>query len=216
MNVFNHADNDRNRLDLKQVVSIIGYQLTAFIGRTNVGTVQNWLQAGLPEALEERMSATLELAQPIAEAESELVAQGFLSSAQDGIEPYRFPATMLRDADPATARAILAQRVRKEFLDNVASDLEAVEKRLQKWIAQADMPPRTAYSVGLWKDRLSLLLVSYGYSMEQECKWDKGEEWPCWSELVAEIPEMANARTAPDLQTGLPFRYLRRASSSLA
>ena len=184
--------------------------MTAYIGRTNVVTVQKWLQAGLPEALEDRMSAALELARPIAEVESELVAQGFLSSAREGIEPYQFPATMLRDADPATARAILAQRVRKEFLDNVASDLEAIEQRLQKWIAQANMPPRTAYSVGLWQDTLSLSLVSNGYSTEQQCKWDKGEEWPCWSELIAEIPESANARTVPDLQTGFPFRHAPR------
>lgn len=43
---------------------------------------------------------------------------------------------MLRDADPVTARTKLGQRVKKEFLDNVASDLQVLEQRLQKWIAQ--------------------------------------------------------------------------------
>lgn len=47
--------------------------------------------------------------------------------------------------------------------------------------------------------------------MDQHSKWNKGEDWPRWNELIAEIPEMANARTVPDLQTGFPFRYLRRA-----
>lgn len=211
MNVCDRADSGANKLDVKQLVSIIGYQLTAYIGRTNIQTVQTWLEAGLPESLEERMRAALEIARPIAEVESDLVAHGFLISEQDGIEPYRFPVTMLRDADPAAARSLLAECVRKEFLDNVASDLEALEQRLKNWIAQANMPPGTAYVVRSWQDRLSLSLISQGYSREQVRKWDKGEEWPCWRALIAEIPEIANARTVPDLQTGFPFKYLRNA-----
>jgi hypothetical protein len=210
MNAFDHVNSGGTRFELKQLVSIIGYQLTAYIGRTNIQIVQNWLQVGLPKAQEARMKAALEVARPIAEVESDLVAQGFLSAEQDGIEPYRFPATMLRDADPVIAFFALSQRVRREFLDNVASDLETLEQRLKKWIAQANMPPQAAYSVRLWQDRLSLSLVSGGFSSEQQCKWDKGEEWPCWKELIAEIPEMASARTIPNLQTGFPFRYLRR------
>ena len=208
---FEHANSGGNRVDVKQLVSIIGYQLTAYIGCTNIQTVQNWLQVGPPEPLQARMKAALEVARLIAEVESDLVAQGFLSTEQGGNEPYRLPATMLRDADPVTARSILGQRVKKEFLDNVASDLPTLEQRLKKWIAQASMPPQTAYSVSLWQNRLSLSLVHGGCSMEQHSKWDKGEDWPRWSELIAEIPEMASTRTVPDLQTGFPSRYLRRA-----
>ena len=208
--MINHADSGGNRFELDQLVSIIGYQLTAYIGKTDIQTVQRWLQIGTPEVLVNRLMAALEVARPIAEVESELVAQGFLGTEQDDIEPYRFPATMLRDADPAAACSTLGKLVKKEFLDNVACDLEALEQRLQKWIAQANMPPETAYLVGLWQDRLSLSLVSAGSSAEQQKKWDKGEDWPCWRELIAEFPEMASARTVPDLQTGFPFRYLRR------
>jgi len=93
MNALDYANSGGNRFDLKQLLSIIGYQLTAYIGRADIQTVQNWLQVGLPEALEARMRAALEVAGPIAEVESDLVAQGSLSAEQDGIEPYRFPAT---------------------------------------------------------------------------------------------------------------------------
>ena len=215
MNPFDHADSGERRFDLNQLVSIIGYQLAAYIGHTNIQTVQKWLRFGPPEALEARMRAAMEVAGPIAEVESDLVAQGFLRTERDGIEPYKFPATMLRDADPLTARSTLAQRVKKEFLDNVTIDLEALEQRLKKWIAQVNMPPRTAYAVGLWHDRLSISLVHGGYSTEQHSKWDKGEDWPRWSELIAEIPEMASARTVPNLQTGFPIRYLRRAENGI-
>lgn len=119
---------------------------------------------------------------------------------------------MLRDADAAIARDVLTQLARKEFLDNVAGDLEAVAQRLQKWIAQTKMPARTAYSVHLSLDRLSLSLLHAGVSMEQHSKWDRGEDWPFWAELVAEVPEMALARTCPDIESGCPFRYLRRSA----
>lgn len=137
------------------------------------------------------MRAAWEVARPIAEVESDLVAQGFLSAEQDDLGPYGFPATMLRDADPEIARFTLVQRVRKEFLDNVAGDLEALKQRLEKWIAEAKLPSRTGYSVQLWQDRLSLSLISGGFPVEQKRRWDKGEDWPCWVELIAEVPEMA-------------------------
>ncbi len=53
---------------------MIGYQLTAYIGRVTVKTVAEWVHSGLPEELEERMKAALDAALPIAEVESEFVA----------------------------------------------------------------------------------------------------------------------------------------------
>ena len=204
---------DKDSVDLQDLVSIVGYQLTAYIGQTNVQTVAEWLKNGLPENLEARMQATLDVAKPIAEVESELVAQGFLIGKQNDLESYRFPATMLRDADVATARTVLMQRAREEFLDNVAGDLEDVERRLKEWISHAKMPPRTVYRVGLSSgDRLWLELLHAGFTLEQQRKWDRGEDWPCWDGLIAVVPEMAFARTSPDLQTGCPFKYLRRSA----
>ena len=202
-----------NSFDLENLVWTIGYQLTAYIGKTDIRTVHDWLGNGLPGDLEARMRATFEVAQPIAEVESELVAQGFLIEKRDNLEPYRFPATMLRDADVAIARDVLTKIARKEFLNNVACDLEALAQRLQKWIAQTKMPANTAYSVLLWSDRLSLSLLHAGFSTEQQCRWDRGEDWPYWAELIAEIPTMGLARTCPDLQSGFPFRYLRRSAT---
>lgn len=76
-----------NSFDLKKLVWIIGYQLTAYIGRTNIQTVKDWLGNCLPEDLEACMRAALEVVQPIAEVESELVAQGFLIQKRDDLEP---------------------------------------------------------------------------------------------------------------------------------
>jgi hypothetical protein len=86
--------------------------------------------------------------------------------------------------------------------------------RLRKWISQASLPPRTAYSVHLSPDRnrLWLQLIHTGFPVDQLRKWDRGEDWPCWDEVIQEIPEIATARTSPDLQTGFPFKYLRRVS----
>src|ERR1700723_3053580 len=83
---------------LADLVWVIGYQMTAYIGRTNVQAAVEWLRSGLAEELEERRRAAYDVAPPIAEVESELVAQGFLTEKQDGIELYEFPVTMLRDA----------------------------------------------------------------------------------------------------------------------
>jgi hypothetical protein len=161
------------------------------------------------------MQAALEIAKPIERVESELVAQGFLAEEMRGIAPYRCAAEMLRAADLRTARAFLIERVSKEFLENVARDLEGVELRLRQWILWASLPHRTAYSVHLSHDRnrLWLQLIHAGFPLDQMQKWDRGEDWPCWDEAIQEIPEFATARTVPDLQTGFPFKYLRRASN---
>ncbi len=205
---------NKEHFALPDVVWVIGYQLTAYIGRTTVHTVAEWLQSGLPEELEGRMRAALDVALPIAEIESELIAQGFLIEKLDGIEPYRFPATILRDADDVHGtRAVLMDRAKREFLDNEDSDLECVDHRLRNWIAQAQMPPNTKYKVSLSGDRLSLKLLHAGFSEEQQRRWDKGLDWPLWTELIAEAPEMASARTRPDIQNGCPFRYLRLAGT---
>lgn len=203
-----------NRFDLKELVRIIGYKLTAYIGRASISDVRSWLGHGLPQHLEERMQAAFDVAKPIEDAEFELIAQYFLMQKIAGIEPYQSPAMMLRDAaDITTARAVLMEIVRKEFLLNVADNLEDVEHRLQQWIASARMPPRTRYKTGIspW-NRLWLKLLHAGYSLEQQRKWDRGEDWPLWADLIAAVPEMATSRTTPNLQTGCPYRYLRSSS----
>jgi hypothetical protein len=204
----------QKRFALPDLVWVIGCQLTAYIGRTTVEGIAEWLQSELPEELVGRMKTALDVALPIAEVESELIAQGFLIEKLDDLEPYKFPVTMLRDADDVqAARAVLIERAKKEFLDCETSDLEDVECRLKAWIAQAKMPPRTKYKVLLWDDRLSLELLHVGFSVEQQVSWDKGQDWPLWAELIAELPEMAVSRTCPDIQSGCPFRYLRRAGA---
>jgi hypothetical protein len=201
-------------VDFEELVRIIGYQLTAFIGSTDTRTVALWLHEGVPVALRPRMHVALDIAKPIERVESELVAQGFLAEEMCGIAPYSCAVEMLRAADVRTARAVLSERVRKEFLENVAGDLEGIELRLRKWSSQANLPPRTAYSVHLSPDRnrLWLQLIHTGFPLDQLRKWDRGEDWPCWDEVIREIPEIATARTIPDLQTGFPFKYLRRVS----
>ena len=200
-------------VDVEKLVRIIGYQLTAFIGSTDVRTVARWLHGGVPKALQSRMQAALEIAEPIERVESELVAQGFLAEEMCGLAPYLCAAEMLRAADVRIARAVLTKRARKEFLENVAADLDGIEPRLRTWISKARLPPRNAYSVHLSPDRnrLWLQLIHTGYPVDQQRKWDRGEEWPCWDEVIQAIPEIATARTIPDLQTGFPFKYLRRA-----
>jgi len=37
-----------NSFDLEKLVRTIGYQLTAYIGRTDIRTVRDWLENGLP------------------------------------------------------------------------------------------------------------------------------------------------------------------------
>lgn len=205
--------------ELSDLVWVIGFQLTAYVGWTDKQTVLKWLRNGLPVELEPRMRAALDVALPIAEMESEYVAQSFLMDKQDGLEPYDFPATMLRDADVETSRAVLMELARKEFLDNQASDLEDLGRRLKEWLEHIKMPPRTYYRVHLWQDRLSLSLDYFGHEEErrqveeQHRRWDKGKDWPLWEKLLTVVPEMANARTTIDIQAGHPFRYLRRTGS---
>ncbi len=186
----------QEKFALSDLVWVIGYQLTAYIGRTAVDTVAEWLQNGLPEELESRMKAALDVALPIAEVESELTAQDFLIRRRVGLEPYKFPATMLRDADVQTARVVLMEEVKREFLANKSEDLESVGCRLNNWISQAKMPPHTKYKVLLNNDWLSLKLLHVGISEGQQIKWDKGEDWPLWTELIAAVPEMATSRVS--------------------
>jgi hypothetical protein len=202
--------------DLEELVRAIGYQLTAYIAGSTVQTVGEWLQNALPGKIEERMQAALDIAGPIAKVESELVAQGFLITKREELGSYETPATMLRDAEVSTARTALMALAQGEFLRNEASDLEGIENRLKTWIKYSQMPPNTAYSVRLWKDRLSLTLIHAGFSEDKQLRWDNGLDWPLWAELIAVEPEMAAARVNQNLQTGNPFRYLRRAGSKSA
>lgn len=203
----------QEKFALPDLVWVIGYQLTAYIGRTAAETVAEWLQNGIPEELESRMKAALDVALPIAEVESELTAQDFLIRKRVGLEPYKFPATMLRDADVQTARVVLMEEVKREFLANKSEDLESVECRLNNWISQAKMPPHTKYKVLLNNDWLSLKLLHVGISEGQQIKWDKGEDWPLWTELIVAVPEMATSRVSLNMETGCPSRYLRRTGS---
>lgn len=199
-------------MDLNDLVQIIGYQLTAFIGSTDIRTVVHWLHNGVPDAMQSRMRAVLDITKPIERVESEFVAQGFLIEEMSGLAPYCCAAEMLREGDVRTARAVLTERMRKEFLQNVAADLESVELRLRQWISMAKLPPRIGYivQISLERNRLSLQLVHTGITLERQRQWDRGEDWPFWEEIIREVPEMATARVCPDLQTGFPFKYLRK------
>jgi hypothetical protein len=212
------SDDFNSRFERKELVLTIGYLMTAYPGRTTVTTVMDWLKNGLPNDLEERMEAAYALAKPIERVESELVAQGFLNGDDDALLNPNFsitaPITTLRDAtDVRAVRAELMARVKKEFLDNVSSDLEGVERRLKEWISQVKMPRHKLYHTGLSNDgeRLSFKLLHIGFSLEQQGRFDRGEDWPLWHELIAVIPEMAAARVMPNIDTGTPYRYLRRA-----
>jgi len=72
--------SSRQGFKLRDLVQVIGYPLTAYIGRTNVWEVGEWLKHGLPTHLVERMQASLDVAKPIEEVEFDLVAQYFLIS----------------------------------------------------------------------------------------------------------------------------------------
>jgi hypothetical protein len=89
----------QRRADFEELVRIIGYQLTAFVGSTDLRTVARWLQEGVPDVVQPRMEAALDIAKPIERVESELVAQGFLVGEMCGIAPYCCAAEMLRAAD---------------------------------------------------------------------------------------------------------------------
>jgi hypothetical protein len=192
------------------LVQIIGYRLTAYIGgATSIQSVVDWLRNGLPADLEPHMRATFDIVKPIAEVESELIAQGFLIGQWKEAGSYRFTAHMLRDADVETARSVLMRVAATEFLSNEAPNLDNAASRLQAWIKHAELPENVGYTCHLWKDQLSLPLVHTGFSEEVQRKWDRGVDWPCWDQILAAAPEMSCARSEINLTTGFPFKYLR-------
>ena len=71
-------------------------------------------------------------------------------------------------------------RVKKEYIVNVASDLEGVERRLKEWISRVKMPPHMLYQTGTSKDgeRLWLKLLQIGFPLEKQLRFDRGEDWP--------------------------------------
>lgn len=78
------------------MASIIGFKLTAYIGgATSTPSVVDWLRNGLPAQLEPRMRTAFDIANPIAEAESQLITQAFLISPWKEMGSYRTPAQML-------------------------------------------------------------------------------------------------------------------------
>jgi len=210
-----HADLANNTsktgtFGLSDLILIIGYKLTAYIGgATTTQTVVDWLENGLPADLEPRMRAAFDVAAPIAEVESELIAQGFLIGQWEETGSYRAPARMLREADVETARSVLMRVAAAEFLSNEASNLNDIEVRLQDWIKHAELPEGVAYKCQIWQYRLSLTLIHTNFSDEVQRKLDRGIDWPCWNQIIAAVPEMARARCEIDLTTGHPFRYLR-------
>jgi hypothetical protein len=195
--------------NLSNLVSIIGYKLTAYIsGATTTQSVVGWLQSGLPEDLEPRMRVAFDVAAPIAEVESELIAQGFLTEQREEIS-YGTPARMLREAGIETARSVLMRVAAAEFLSNEAPNLDDIEVRLQDWIKHAELPERVGYKCQMWQNRLSLTLIHTNFTDEVQGKWDRGIDWPCWNQITVVVPEMARARCEINLTTGFPFRYLR-------
>jgi hypothetical protein len=200
------------KFDLADLVPIIGYRLTAYIGgNTNIQSVVLWLGEGLPPDLEPRMRAALDIVKPIAEAESELIAQGFLIGPREECGSYRTPAQMLLEADVETARSILMRTAVAEFLSNQVPTLEDVASRLQDQIGRVALPKGMGYKCYLCRGRLSLTLIHTGFPIKMQRKWDAGVDWPCWDQIIATVPEMVRARTGIDLTTGFPFRYLRAA-----
>ena len=82
-------------------MQVIGYQITAFIGKTNVLEVCQWLKYGLRKHLEERMKAVFDVASPIEDVEFELVAQAFLWGILDAMPtPLRPPWLLPRAEGP--------------------------------------------------------------------------------------------------------------------
>jgi len=196
--------------NLTDLVLLIGYKLTAYIGgETSIQRVVDWLRNGLPASLEPRMRATFDVVRPIAEVESELIAQEFLIVQRKEIGLHRFPARMLRDADVETARSVLMRVAAAEYLSNMVLNIDDVAIRLQAWIKHAELPENVGYSCIHWKDRLSLTLVYTGLPEEVQRKWDSGIDWPCWEQILTAVPEMSCARSEIDFAAGTPFKYLR-------
>jgi hypothetical protein len=205
-----HVSSDKS-FNLEDLALIIGYKLTAYIGgAASIQSVFDWLREGLPVELESRMRTAFDVAKPIAEAESSLIAQGFLIRKWEELGLYGTPAQMLREADVQAARSVLTRMAEAEFLLNEAPNLEEIAGRLQRWIERAELPKGMVYSCQLWRSqRLLLTLVHSGFPEDVQRQWDAGIDWPCWNQIIAAVPEMASARLNIDLTTGCPFRYLR-------
>ncbi len=209
----------QNAFELADLIWLIGFRLTAYIGRaTKKETVLDWLRNGLPLELEPRMRTAYDVVLPIAETENEYAVQSFLWGNLSAEPTPESPATMLRDGDVETMRVVLMARARKEYPDNSVDNLEDVERRLRAWIEQnkAKLPQQALYKVKLHQDSLVVALLDFGTDEqssqmeEQQRKWAYGHEWPLWQELIANVPEMENARFNIDLRLGEPFRYLDR------
>jgi hypothetical protein len=199
--------------NFESLVAIIGYKLTAYIGgATSIQSAVDWLRNGLPRELEPRMQATFDVVEPIAAAESEVIAQGFLIRTLEEVGSYRTPARMLLDADVGTARAVLMQAT-GEFLSNDVPNLEDVAGRLQERIGRLELPKGAGYKCHLWQGQLSLTLIHTGFAKETQRKWAAGINWPCWDQITASVPEMMRARSEIDLTTGFPFRHLHACRS---
>jgi muconolactone delta-isomerase len=196
--------------NLPRLVSIIGFKLTAYIGgTTGTQSVVDWLRNGLPVDLEPRMRAAFDIANPIAEAESGLIAQGFFIRVWEETGSYRTPAGMLRKAEVGVARQLLTRIAAAEYLSSEVANIEDVTVRLQEWINHAELPERVRYTCQLWQGRrLSLTLVHSNFPAEPS-KWVDGVDWPCWGQIIAAVPEMESARLDINFTTGCPFRYLR-------
>jgi muconolactone delta-isomerase len=196
--------------NLPRLVSIIGFKLTAYIGgATTTQSVVDWLRSGLPADIEPRMRAAFDISNPIADAESGLIAQGFLIRIWEETGSYRTPAGMLREADVGVARQLLTRLAAAEYLSNEVANIEDVAVRLQEWINDAELPDRVGYTCQLSQGRrLSLTLVHSNFPADPS-KWDDGVDWPCWDQIIPAVPEMASARLDIDFTTGCPFRYLR-------
>ena len=83
-----------------------------------------------------------DISNPIADAESGLIAQGFLIRIWEETGSYRTPAGMLREADVGVARQLLARLVAAEYLSNEVANIEDVAVRLQEWINDAEQPEK--------------------------------------------------------------------------
>jgi hypothetical protein len=138
--------------NLPRLVSIIGIKLTAYIGgATTTQSVVDWLRNGLPADIEPRMRAALDIANPIAEAESRFLAQGFLIRIWEGTGPYRTPAGMLREADAGVARQLLTRLAAAEYLLKRGSQ----SRRRRRSPAGVDQPRGTSGTCGLHPQALA-------------------------------------------------------------
>jgi hypothetical protein len=133
------TDNFNSRFELKKLVWTIGYRMTAYLGGTTIPAVAEWLKNGLPNDLDNTRKPLTMLPSPSSDWHLSLSPKAFstvtLMRFRILMFPSRRPITMFRDAANLLAvRAKLMVRAKKEFLENVASGLEGVERRLKEWI----------------------------------------------------------------------------------